>query len=113
LLNCTVGEIESDRTAAAKRLHETTGAVVVLKGARTLICGKKLRMLLNGNQAMATGGGMGDVLAGLCGAYLVRSAADAEAAAVAAAWAHAHAGDILHWMRPNAPIRASELVNLI
>jgi NAD(P)H-hydrate repair Nnr-like enzyme with NAD(P)H-hydrate dehydratase domain len=78
-----------------------------------LICGKKLQMLLNGNQAMATGGGMGDVLAGLCGAYLVRSAADAEAAAGAAAWAHAHAGDILHWKCPNAPIRASELANFI
>jgi NAD(P)H-hydrate repair Nnr-like enzyme with NAD(P)H-hydrate dehydratase domain len=56
---------------------------------------------------------MGDVLAGLCGAYLARSAADAEAAAGAAAWAHAHAGDILHWKCMNAPIRASELVNLI
>lgn len=113
LLNCTVGEIESDRTAAAKRLHETTGAVVVLKGARTLICGEKLQMLLNGNQAMATGGGMGDVLAGLCGAYLARSAADAEVAAGAAAWTHAHAGDILHWKCMNAPIRASELANFI
>ncbi len=113
LLNCSVADVEKDRCSAAKRLHEITGAVVILKGARTLICGERLQMLLNGNQGMATGGGMGDVLAGLCAAFLARVNGDAEVAAGAAAWVHAYAGDLIHWRQPNAPIRASELADFI
>lgn len=113
LLNCSVAEVEADRQTAVRKLRELTGAIVILKGARTLICGNELHMLINGNQAMATGGGMGDVLAGLCAAYLARSNGDAEGAACAATWAHAHAGDLMHWLSPHAPVRASELANLI
>ncbi|MBO7224015.1 MAG: NAD(P)H-hydrate dehydratase [Kiritimatiellae bacterium] len=113
LLGITVPEVESDRASAAMRLRELTGAIVILKGARTLICGDELHMLTNGNPAMAAGGGMGDVLAGVCGAYLARTPNAVETAACAAAWAHAYAGDLLHWHRPHAPVRASELANLI
>jgi NAD(P)H-hydrate epimerase len=70
--------------------------VVVLKGARTLVCDGTLGddfVAINptGGPALATGG-TGDVLAGLCGALLAQGLAPATAARVAV-WAHGDAGD--------------------
>ncbi len=84
LLGCTVEDIEIDRLQAVKRLQQSYGGVVVLKGAGTWITDGHRCLLANvGNPGLATGGS-GDVLAGLIGALLAQglSALDATQTAV-------------------------------
>ncbi len=70
LLGCTVPEVEADRLAAASRLQELHGGVVLLKGAGTVVAsGREIPAIVSGsNPGMATGG-MGDVLAGIIGSF--------------------------------------------
>lgn len=97
LLGVSAGDVQADRAAAARRLAETTGAVVVLKGAGTLVVAqdKPIHMVPSANPGMASGG-MGDVLAGLTGALLARGLGAFDAAR-SAAWIHSCAGDIAAW----------------
>jgi len=85
--------IQADRPAALERLLALTGAMVVLKGAGTLVGGGPGGTWLNttGNPGMAAPG-MGDVLCGFIAALLVQGLAP-EAAAVVGVWLHGAAGD--------------------
>ena len=87
------GCLDHGRTAGAVKLYRETGATVLLKGHRTLICGDE-GLYLNrcGNPGMATGGS-GDVLAGIVASLLGQGLNPTHAAA-AAAWLHGTAGDI-------------------
>lgn len=69
LMGCSVPDIEHDRVGWVRRASEASGAVVVLKGARTLVAAPDGRLAVNptGNNGMATAGS-GDVLAGVLGA---------------------------------------------
>ena len=71
-----------------------TGAVVVLKGQRTLVAAPGGRAAVNptGNPGMATGG-TGDVLSGIVGA-LLRAASTRWTAAVAGVYLHGRPGDV-------------------
>ncbi len=93
LLGATVKAIQSDRLTAARRLAELSGAVVVLKGHRTVIAAPGGRASINssGNPGMATAGS-GDVLTGIVGALLARGLDPLEASRVAV-FAHGDAGD--------------------
>ena len=98
LLGTTAAEIEADRFAAARALATRAHAVVVLKGARTIVCDGTLdddycSINPTGGPELATGGS-GDVLAGMIGALLAQgvSAADAARAAV---FVHGLAGERL------------------
>lgn len=73
LLNCKVGEIESDRLLAARNIVKRYGGVVVLKGAGTLIVDANGHMAIAdvGNAGMASGG-MGDLLSGIIGGLLAQ-----------------------------------------
>ncbi len=80
-----------DRLAAARRLAEAVGAVVLLKGPLTAVArpgGGASDVLLSaaGGPALATAGS-GDVLSGIIGAFLARGVGAHEAAALAA---HVH-----------------------
>ncbi len=81
----------ADRIAAAEKLVESCGCVVLLKGATTVVAAPDAptRLVTNGDQRLATAG-TGDVLAGVIGALLARGVPAAEAAA-AGAWIHAEA----------------------
>ncbi|MFP5358481.1 MAG: NAD(P)H-hydrate dehydratase [Gammaproteobacteria bacterium] len=92
LLGSTTQAIQQDRYAAAAALRERYGAVVVLKGAGSLVYGAQQRVCPYGNPGMGTGG-MGDVLAGIIGAFMAQGL-DAERAAQAGVLAHALAGDL-------------------
>ncbi|MEF1311800.1 NAD(P)H-hydrate dehydratase [Vibrio mytili] len=93
LLNVTTQEVERDRYAAARQLHEHYGGVVVLKGAGTLIYdGIRMYVCLAGNPGMATGG-MGDVLSGVIGALLAQGVPIAVAARLGV-MIHSHAADM-------------------
>jgi NAD(P)H-hydrate epimerase len=73
LVGETVPEIEADRPAAATRAALATGAIVVLKGHRTLVATPEGEVFINptGNPGMASGGS-GDVLTGLLVALLAQ-----------------------------------------
>lgn len=94
LLGCSTQQVQADRRAALRELVARSGAVVVLKGARTLV-GDASRCFVNrtGNPGMATGGA-GDVLAGLLGALLAQGLPPF-AAACLAVHAHGRAGDLV------------------
>ncbi|MFW9079321.1 NAD(P)H-hydrate dehydratase [Pseudomonas sp. P2757] len=92
LLGISTAEVQADRPAAALALSKKYTAVVVLKGAGSLIAHPDGRLALchQGHPAMATAG-LGDVLAGLAGALLAQGM-DAFDAACLAVWLHANAG---------------------
>ncbi len=94
LLQCSVDEVQSDRLQAALSLAERYQAVVILKGAGSLVASPGepgVAVCDRGNPGMATAG-MGDVLAGIVGALRVQTA-DGRLAARAGVLLHALAGD--------------------
>jgi NAD(P)H-hydrate epimerase len=95
LLGRSIVEVNADRIGAAQRLRDLSGAVVLLKGARTVIAGIDGEVYINasGNPGMATPG-MGDVLSGIVGALLARRLAPLDALALGA-FVHGHAADRL------------------
>jgi len=84
----TGGPPGSDRLAAVRSVASTSGAVVLLKGATTVVAAPDGRawFVTSGSPRLATAG-TGDVLAGVIGAFLARGLAAPEAAALAA---HVH-----------------------
>lgn len=93
LLGMATADVQSDRFAAAAALAARYRAVVVLKGAGTVVAapGRAPVVIGAGNPGMATGG-MGDVLSGVVAALLAQGLPAFEAA-VAGALLHAAAGD--------------------
>ena len=93
LLGSQAGEVQRQRLGAARELAAQSGAVVVLKGYRTIVADSGGRAAVNptGNPGMATGG-TGDVLSGIIGALLARGR-DPWVAATAGVYVHGLAGD--------------------
>lgn len=87
------GRDDEARLAAARKLVEKTGAVVVLKGHRTVVADRE-RLEINGtgNPGMATGGA-GDVLTGVIAGLLAIGLGPYDAARLGA-HVHGLAGDI-------------------
>lgn len=93
LLGVGAGEIQEDRHQAAARLADLTGAVVVLKGAGTVVAGPGGRAAVCGPGTPALGvAGTGDVLCGAIGAMLAAGLGPLEAA-MAGVLLHALAGE--------------------
>ena len=84
--------VQADRVAVAERYAAESGAVVVLKGAETVVAstGSPTHVDRHRVVALATGG-TGDVLAGLIGSLLAQGLAPRDAA-VAGVTIHAQAG---------------------
>jgi ADP-dependent NAD(P)H-hydrate dehydratase / NAD(P)H-hydrate epimerase len=93
LLDTDTAAIQRDRPTAVRALAARWNAVVVLKGAGTLVCAPAGLpwLIAAGNPGMATGG-MGDVLTGVIAALRAQGL-DAEYAATCGALLHAVAGD--------------------
>ncbi|WP_424682880.1 NAD(P)H-hydrate dehydratase [Frateuria sp. YIM B11624] len=93
LLGCPVAEVERDRFAAVRTLAQRFGAVVVLKGAGSLVADPdgRLDVCPWGNPGMASGG-MGDLLTGLIAALLAQGCPAPDAARLGVGL-HARAGD--------------------
>ncbi|MDF1644576.1 MAG: NAD(P)H-hydrate dehydratase [Pseudomonadales bacterium] len=86
LLSASVQQVEADRWAAVKALQKKYSAVVVLKGAGSLICHwdaereeQRVALCSAGNPGMASGG-MGDVLTGVIAGLLAQGLEAHEAA---------------------------------
>lgn len=95
LLGVTSEQIQADRFAAAQRLQQRYGGVIVLKGSGTLIQSPGQRapaVCSQGNPGMATAG-TGDVLGGVIGALLAQGLEPSEAAETGVCL-HAAAADL-------------------
>jgi hydroxyethylthiazole kinase-like uncharacterized protein yjeF len=95
LLGISIAEVQSERMLHARALSAATGAVVVLKGARTIVAAPDGRAFISpiACSALATAGS-GDVLTGVTGALLARRV-DALTAAEVAVYVHGAAGESL------------------
>lgn len=114
LLGISVSDVQRDRIAAAGALCKKTGAVVVLKGAATVVASPDGQVYINptGNAALATAG-TGDVLSGMIGG-LISQGCDALSASVVAVYAHGMASD--RWRDANggeAGMMATDLFGII
>ena len=88
----TIDQIAADRPGAARKAAKEWGAVVVLKGARTVVAHPDGRWSEDPHEvpALATGG-TGDVLSGMIGAFVAQGS-DPFSAAVTGVYVHAAAG---------------------
>ncbi len=84
LVGSTTDEVKRDPATRAIDLAGRTGATVLLKGSPSWVAGPdgRLRVSTLLSPGFATGG-MGDVLTGVCGAYLATGLAPADAATAA------------------------------
>ena len=72
ILGIDIASVENDRESQARALALRTGAVIVLKGAATVVTdGDRLIVNSTGNSGLATGGS-GDVLTGLIAGLLAQ-----------------------------------------
>jgi len=113
LVGAGAGAVQARRLDAARALAARCGAVVVLKGQRTIVADSDGLAAVNptGNPGMATGG-TGDVLAGITGALLARGC-DAWTAATAATYVHGLAGDYAAARMGEEALLAGDLVEAL
>jgi NAD(P)H-hydrate epimerase len=113
LLVARTEDIQRHRLQTARVAAGRFGAVVVLKGARTIVAdpGGDAWVIATGNPAMATGG-MGDVLTGAVAAFVGQGLAPATAAAVAA-YLHGLAGDLVAASSGPAGLLAREVADAL
>ena len=107
LLGADVREIDAHRLAAVRRAASRFGAVVLLKGADTLVASPREGVLVAayGRPALATAG-TGDLLTGVIAAFLAKGLEPRRAAAVGAV---AH-GVASHLVEPGVGLVASDLL---
>src|SRR5262249_5591656 len=81
VLGLRAAQINADRARAARQLAERSGAVVLLKGAGTVVAAPSGELIVNatGGPALATGG-TGDVLLGIVTGLLAQGLPALEAA---------------------------------
>jgi NAD(P)H-hydrate epimerase len=108
LCGVTAGDRDGQE-AAARRIANQFGGVIVLKGAHTLVtAGGDDYRNTTGNPGMATGGS-GDCLTGVVGS-LVGQGCSSWQAATLGVWAHGLAGDLAAGRLGQAGIVATDLV---
>mgnify|MGYP005831821733 CR=1 FL=1 len=113
LLGSTSRQVQDDRMTSARKIAERTDAVVLLKGARSIIATPDGKLAVNptGNPGMASGG-TGDVLTGIIGALLAQGVAPFESAC-AAAWLHGRAGDIAEEIKGAISLKATDILDCL
>jgi ADP-dependent NAD(P)H-hydrate dehydratase / NAD(P)H-hydrate epimerase len=104
-------DVQRRRLETAREFAAETGALVVLKGQRTVVAHPDGRAAVNptGNPGMATGG-TGDALSGIVGALLARGC-DAWMAATAGVYLHGLAGDQAAAARGQESMMAGDLID--
>jgi hydroxyethylthiazole kinase-like uncharacterized protein yjeF len=110
LLGLKSEEVQRRRLETARNLARETGALVVLKGHRTLVVEVDGRAAVNptGNPGLASGG-TGDVLAGVIGSLLARH--PPAVAAAAGVYLHGLAGDRAAQSRGEESVLAGDLLD--
>ena len=110
LLGKPITSIEKDRYQSAQQLQSKYSAVVVLKGAGTIIADNENQLTVcdEGNPGMASAG-MGDILSGIIGALLALGVETGSAARISVAL-HARAGDLAA-MNGQKGLMATDLID--
>jgi NAD(P)H-hydrate epimerase len=113
LLGLDAAAVQADRVEAARACARRYGALVVLKGARTVVADPGGEAWVNptGNPGMAAAG-MGDVLAGVIAAHAARAMSPL-AAAILGVFLHGLAGDLAAAQLGPWGILASEVADRI
>lgn len=113
LLRSSARAVQADRLAAARALAGLSRAVVVLKGAHTLVAAPDGEVVVNptGTPLLATAGS-GDVLSGVIGALLA-GGLPARDAALAGVYLHGAAAQILEETLGDAGLLAHEVADAI
>ena len=108
-----VAEIEGNRIQEAREFAQRTGALVLLKGSRTVVAAPDGRFYVNhtGNSGLAKGGS-GDVLTGMIAGFAAQGAPLFQAAALAACL-HGACADLLALERSVYSILPSDLVEIL
>ncbi len=106
--------ILEDRITVARTFATQRGAVVVLKGQRSLIAFPDGRVWINptGTPAMATGGS-GDILTGMIAGLLAQFPGEPEAAVAAAVFLHGQAGELGAGELGELPLTATDLLKYL
>jgi hydroxyethylthiazole kinase-like uncharacterized protein yjeF len=120
LLACSVAEVQADRIASALQIAEKYWAIVLLKGAGTVIAMPDGQWLINtsGNPGLAAAG-MGDTLAGIIGG-LAAQGMELDQATLLGTYLHGAAADAmvaegsgpLGLTASEVALAARELINL-
>ncbi|BAP58295.1 bifunctional ADP-dependent NAD(P)H-hydrate dehydratase/NAD(P)H-hydrate epimerase [Candidatus Tachikawaea gelatinosa] len=111
LLNVKIQDIENNRLSIAKELRKKHKGIVVLKGPGTIIASKKKIAIADiGNVGMATGG-MGDILSGIIGSFMVDM--DLFTAASIGCIAHGAAADFLAKKKGTRGLLATDLFKVL
>lgn len=107
----------SDRITLVQLAAEQSGAIVLLKGARTAIANPQRQVWLNPESTPALArGGSGDVLTGLIGGLMsqgILQGTTIEASVVSATWWHAQAGIQAAQQRTELGVDASTLIQAL
>lgn len=108
------GRPVEDRLHDAQLLAHATGAVVLLKGQRTVIAAPHGEIWINptGSPAMATAGS-GDILTGLIAGLLAQFPEKTIEATLAAAWLHGKAGEHAAATLGEKPVIATDLLTYL
>ncbi|TMD30525.1 MAG: NAD(P)H-hydrate dehydratase [Chloroflexi bacterium] len=110
LLDKTAEAVQADRPGAVRKAAKEWGAVVVLKGAHTLVAHPDGRFSEDPHEVPAlASGGTGDVLAGVIGALMAQGS-DPFTAAVSGVYVHAAAGHRISQRLGDAGLLASDLL---
>ncbi len=105
-------QMPSDRSQQAVRLAQQTKAVVVLKGAGTVVTdGEKVYINKSGNPGMATAGS-GDVLTGVITALIGQGLSNFDAA-VLGVYVHGLAGDIAAKKIGKVSLMATDIIEAL
>lgn len=110
MLNTSTASLQQHRLEEARAFAKKHRVTLVLKGARTLVASADGAVHVNptGNPGMATAG-CGDVLAGMCAAFLGQGL-PAMGAASTAVYAHGLAGDLAARRTGQLGLTASDLL---
>ena len=113
LMGNQASDIQADRFKWARKAADETHAVVVLKGAGTIVAGEghPLNINLTGNPGMAAGG-MGDVLGGLIAGMAAQNIAPFDAARIGV-YLHGKAADRVAWRGSQASMIAGDVIEAL
>lgn len=111
LLGIRLGELQEDILSFGRKFAEETGAILVLKGAPTVIFNAEGEALINStvNPGMAKFG-TGDVLTGIVAGFMAQ-AEDTEGAVISSVYLHSLSADLLLKNKTEYGIMATDIIN--